>query len=274
MITDRPQPIVACNCVMKYFIPISLLAAALIQGCATPPPDVVGGFSDDSPALFSHAPATPAESPARAQSDGNISTPAAAVQPRSPIATLTPPTQAEPSSREPRLRPGIQVSIEVMTTEKKEVSEPQKRVSAAGTITLPLVGTVAVNGMTVEELCARLTALYSAYLRTPVVDVTLVVDQSGDDTSPWGYVTVLGRVKTPGRISIPPTQDLTLSMAIQLAGGLDSSSKETDIRVQRRSNDDTQLFRVDLRQIGTGGDAAEDIRLLDGDVVYVPERIF
>ena len=109
----------------------------------------------------------------------------------------------------------------------------------------------------------------------PQVVVEFVKDQDSDLVSPWGYVTVLGRVKNPGRVSIPPTQDLTVSGAIQKAGGLDTSAKDTSIRVTRQLPEGrTKQFDVDLRKVGSTGQVREDLILTPGDVVFVPEMMF
>ena len=120
---------------------------------------------------------------------------------------------------------------------------------------------------------ADLQGLYSKYLRDPMVDVAFVVDNSPGAVSPWGFVTVMGCVKQPGRINMPPTQDLTLSMAIQQAGGFDSSAKERSIVITRKDRDgNTEKLKADMRDIASKGQT--DLPLRDGDVIFVPERFF
>jgi len=175
---------------------------------------------------------------------------------------------------EPRIRTGLVVSVAVLAAGHKEVDEVRKQVSAQGEISLPLVGSVVCAGMTPGEFAKRLETLYSVYIRNPQVAIGFVYDNSPGSVSPWGSVTVLGRVKQPGSINIPPTQDLTVSRAIQLAGGLDTSARDTAIRVTHRAADGvTRQLTVDLRDIGFSGDASGDLPLEAGDVVYVPESV-
>ncbi|MDD4869334.1 MAG: polysaccharide biosynthesis/export family protein [Kiritimatiellae bacterium] len=178
-------------------------------------------------------------------------------------------------AKEPLLQAGFMLKIVVLASGKKEVDETEKRVAPSGTITLPLVGTVPVNGMTIRQLSDKLKELYSVYLLDPMVDVDFVLktDTAGS-ISPWGYVSVMGRVKKPGRINIPPTRDLTLSMAIQLAEGLDSSAKLTGIKITREIAGKAEQFEVNLQSVGDKGELGSDIKLRPGDVVYVPERVF
>ena len=175
---------------------------------------------------------------------------------------------------EPRIRTGLVVSVAVLAAGRKEVDETRKQVSAQGEISLPLVGSVTCAGMTPGEFAKRLETLYSEYIRNPQVAIGFVYDNSPGSVSPWGSVTVLGRVKQPGSINIPPTHDLTVSRAIQLAGGLDTSARDTSIRVTHRMADGvTRQLTVDLKDIGSSGDSSGDLPLEAGDVVYVPESI-
>ena len=86
---------------------------------------------------------------------------------------------------------------------------------------------------------------------------------------------MLGRVKNPGRVNIPPTRDLTVSGAIQLAGGLDTSARDSAVLVTRKDEEGaSNQYEVNLRRVGSRGEVEEDLTVLPGDVVYVPEMIF
>ncbi|MDD5706088.1 MAG: polysaccharide biosynthesis/export family protein [Kiritimatiellae bacterium] len=174
------------------------------------------------------------------------------------------------SSGDPVLRPGLVVKIAVMVGEKQEIPEARAQISDKGDITLPLVGKVACDGMTLPDLKAKLTRLYDGYMRNPEVSVEFHYDDRSD--SPWGKVLVQGRVKGEGWVNMPPTRDMTVSRAIQLAGGFDTSAKKHSILVTRHLPDGkTKQFRVDLMAVGKHGDIDNDIKLEPGDVIYVPE---
>jgi polysaccharide export outer membrane protein len=178
-------------------------------------------------------------------------------------------------STAPQLTPGLVVAVSVLVSGNKEIDETSKRISNAGEISLPLIGNVKANGMSLDELTARLTALYSDYFVQPQVVIEFVKDQDSDMVSPWGYVTVLGRVKSPGRVSIPPTQDMTVSGAIQKAGGLDSSAKDSAIKITRQNpNGKSTQYEVDLRSVGSRGRVHDDLILKPGDVIFIPEMMF
>jgi len=188
---------------------------------------------------------------------------------------MTPATNADPANDVAQLRPGLVININVLVAGKKEIDALGKRVTDKGTIGVPLLGTVGVSGLTLDDLSAKLTTAYAEYFVKPQVIVEFVRDDNREGLSPWGSVTVLGRVKKPGKIIIPATRDLTLSAAIQQAGGFDTSAKENAIRVTRRRGDGAVHTReVDLRSVGAQGLVEEDIQLEPDDVVFVPEMIF
>lgn len=177
-------------------------------------------------------------------------------------------------SGSPSLVPGYLLNVSVVVAGKKEVDNEKERIAADGTIDLPFLGVVMASGKTIKELENHLRILYNeSYFVNPRVSVDFVLGEDGD-TYPWGYVTVMGRVKKPGRVRIPPTRDLTLMQAIQKVGGLDEFAKENSIQITRNNSDgDAKKFTMDLKQIpATAG--REDLRLLHGDVIYVPEVIF
>ena len=195
----------------------------------------------------------------------------------------TPPVVSLPSAGMTRpangdqalLRPGLMVNVTVMVAGKKQIEELGRRVSENNTLTLPLLGSLPVGGETLESLTALLTTHYREYFVDPQILVDFVRDNQPESISPWGSVTVLGRVKSPGRVSIPPTRDLTVSLAIQLAGGFDTSAKDTAILVTRRAPDGNSTSReVNLREVGIRGRVENDIVLRPDDVIYVPELVF
>lgn len=125
-----------------------------------------------------------------------------------------------------------------------------------GTMFYPYVGTLKVQGMTIEELRRTLTSRLSKYLRDPQVDVgvtgnggQVVLEGAFTNTAPQGVSTV----------------PLTVSKAVG-AGGINVEQADlsglTLIREGRRYNID--LDRLN-RQEGSG-----DIYLKPGDRLYLP----
>ena len=183
---------------------------------------------------------------------------------------------AAPTGQGARLNPGLTVRVKVLVLGKAEIDEDNRRVSDEGNLVLPLIGDVHVAGMSLQELNRELTTRYSEYFLRPQVVADYVMEAGEAAISPWGYVTVLGKVKKPGRVNIPPTRDLSVSSAIQRAGGLDTSAKDSEIRVTRLDKQgEPEIMTVNLRALGSKrGRKKNDIILQPGDVIRVPEKFF
>jgi protein involved in polysaccharide export with SLBB domain len=205
---------------------------------------------------------------------GSAATVTPAPQPDSQAGAL--PAAATDSS-DVHLRPGLTIQLQALVRGQKESEEKDRRSSDGGALGLPLIGVGHRDGRTLQGLRDELGLRYSEFFLHPQIVIDYVVGAGEEAISPWGYVTVLGKVKHPGRVNIPPTRDLTVAAAIQRAGGLDSSAKESSIRVTRPTGDTDgkpDVVEVDLRALGKSGAKKNDLILKPGDVVFVPEMIF
>jgi protein involved in polysaccharide export with SLBB domain len=174
-----------------------------------------------------------------------------------------------------KLRPGLMINLSVLVAGKKELDEPNKRVSDGGTVVLPLLGELTVADLSLDELREQLTRRYEKYYVQPQVILDFARNTDAEGSSPWGFVTVLGRVDKPGRIAIPATRDMTVSGAIQKAGGFAPSAKLNAILVTRSAPDGkTESRTINLYAVGAAGRLEEDIILEADDVVFVPEAMF
>ena len=165
----------------------------------------------------------------------------------------------------------IELSVEV--DGNMEVLSHRAQINQQGMVTLPLVGDVEINGYTLNKARGIIAETYGAYyVNPPVIMLALTVDPGDGE---WGAVTVIGRVGQPGRVPLSSQNGMNLTEAIQLAGGFSGSAKKSDIRISRTDElgMKTQVS-VDFEEIGKKGNANADIKLIAGDIVYVPERIF
>ncbi len=87
-------------------------------------------------------------------------------------------------------------------------------------------------------------------------------------------VYVLGQVNEQGALTVPFEYPLTVSKAVAMSGGFTPYARQARVRVTRRTARGAETFRVDVGAILVGGDLEDDIELLPGDMVYVPERVF
>ena len=134
-----------------------------------------------------------------------------------------------------------------------------------GRLSLQLVNSVAVGGLTVGETTKLLNERYAKVIRDPQASVTVRVFAPQE-------IFVDGWVANPGvvRSDVP----LTVSRAVAQAGGAKSGAYTNDILVLRRTPDGTvHYYQVALGSYGGAGASTEDPLLSSYDVVYVPQTI-
>ncbi len=86
------------------------------------------------------------------------------------------------------------------------------------------------------------------------------------------YVYVDGAVRNPGQVEGRSSRAITLLQAVARAGGLTERANLRDVHVLRKTAGGQSRIPVNLRQIRKG--KADDLVLVDGDVVVVPETFF
>ena len=172
---------------------------------------------------------------------------------------------------EPKIHPGIALKITVITAGKSE--EHAVTVSQAGEVTLPLINVVKCDGLTLLELQEKLRTVHAQYIQNPQVTVQFLF---GDGMlSPWGTVRVMGKVGREGPVNIPPTCDLTVTRALQLAGGITPLGNQNKVKITRTLKDGKQCStEVDVEEIGKRGKIENDYVLQSGDVIWVPEIVW
>ena len=104
-----------------------------------------------------------------------------------------------------------------------------------GNVILPLVGQVKVAGLTTEQLSAQLTQQLLSYLSKPTVAVRIVNFR----------VAVLGDVMRPNIYS-SPSERLTITEALALAGDLNITGKRDDIILVREIDGKRMYVPIDL----------------------------
>lgn len=135
------------------------------------------------------------------------------------------------------------------------------RVNSSGAITLPLVGSLPVVGLTGQQIEQAIAAAYAEkYLQNPQVSVFI-------KEFTVRRVTVEGAVARPG--IYPVTGELTLLRAIALAGGGGSYANLSEIMLYRKGPDGQQPTQqtFNLEAIRDGKEA--DPVVIADDVIVV-----
>jgi polysaccharide export outer membrane protein len=159
-----------------------------------------------------------------------------------------------------------QVAVEVFGEEDLRTNG---RLNAEGNLSLPLLGSVHLAGLTLTQATARLTELYARdYLVNPKLNVSLV-----------GYAkrrfTILGQVNRPGSFEMPegsPT-GVDLLEAIAMAGGYTRIAAPERITVRRHSGKGDEVLKVDGKRLARGS-GNNSFMVLPGDTITVGESIF
>lgn len=164
------------------------------------------------------------------------------------------------------LQPNDQVAVEVFGEDDLRSSG---RLNAEGHLSLPLLGSVRLSGLTLAQAASRITELYGRdYLVNPKVNVMLV-----------GYAkrrfTVLGQVNRPGSYEMPEGSPggVDLLEAIAMAGGYTRIAAPERISIRRQSSaGGDQILKVDAKRLAKKGGGSFIVQ--PGDTVTVAESIF
>ncbi len=172
------------------------------------------------------------------------------------------------SDLEYRLAPGDQIRIE--NAEGREYSGDFV-IPRDGNISLPLVGTVGISGLTIKDATELLVARYQRFFKYPQIGLSLIIPRalniviSGEVSFPGAYTIPVQDTRFPGAQLPPVTQ------ALQLAGGVNLAANLRQVEVRRQSvNAPPQVITLDLWAFLERGDASQNIPLRDGDTIFVP----
>ena len=133
--------------------------------------------------------------------------------------------------------------LDIKVFQAPELSQPV-RVDPRGNISLPLIGTLRVEGLSQGQLEKQLAQkLGAAYLKDP--QVTIFIQEFTAQR-----VTVEGAVKTAG--VFPIKGDMTLVQAIALSGGLDSLADPSKTVLFRKQGNALKAYNLDLNAIRDG----------------------
>jgi polysaccharide biosynthesis/export protein len=140
-------------------------------------------------------------------------------------------------------------------------------VNREGAVVLPDVGTIPVNGLTLEGARSRIRAVLArsyAGLRAPGPGARISFDLSLGKLRSI-QVFLLGEVVRPGGYTVSSVSRVL--NALYVAGGATRTGSLREVRVIRGGQ---VVARVDLYRLLLTGDAGDETRLQNGDVIFVP----
>jgi polysaccharide export outer membrane protein len=137
-------------------------------------------------------------------------------------------------------------------------------VNPDGRINLPLIGSVYVHGLSLDEIRREVNLKYREKIRGVELEPRLA-------TPAPKFVYVLGEVAQPGRYEM--TQSTSVSQALALAGGINVGANHREIVVFRRAEDWRLVSTMlDLRgaHLGRSPNPSDQIWMRDNDLIIVP----
>jgi protein involved in polysaccharide export with SLBB domain len=163
------------------------------------------------------------------------------------------------------LSPNDQVTVEVFGEDDLRANG---RLNPEGNLSVPLLGSVHLAGLSLTQAASKLTELYGRdYLVHPRVNVSLL-------SYAKRRFSILGQVSHPGSLEMPEgsPEGIDLLEAIALAGGYTRIAAPERITVRRHNANGDQVFKVNAKRFskGTGG----SFRVEPGDTITVGESIF
>lgn len=168
---------------------------------------------------------------------------------------------------DPQYRLGPQDEVSLVLTGDVELAY-SLTVNREGVLIIPDVGPVPVNGLTLEGLRIRLYAelgrVYSGVRRDASATTQMQVSLGRLRTN---LVYVIGEVESPG--AYPVSAAATAFTALHRAGGPTRQGSFRRVEVRRAG---TLVAEIDLYDYLVRGDASRDIRLEQGDILFVPPR--
>lgn len=175
-----------------------------------------------------------------------------------------------------RIKPGDVLAVEVL--EDANLNR-QVLVLPDGRISFPLAGSVDVSGRSVGDVSGALAAaLAPNFASTPSVFVTVtsLSTSRGGGGGKTGPRTIdvfgIGELKNPGLAQVK--RGTTLLQYLAAAGGFTpfAATKRIQLRRNDPSSGRDHVYRFNYHAVTRGAAIQGDFRLMEGDVVIVPER--
>ncbi len=171
------------------------------------------------------------------------------------------PSENLPTPVDYKLGPGDEVIIDIWGNNQATI---RQTISPDGTINIPDIGLVSLNGMTVKEA--------DSYMRRKLGQIYSV---DGEDAKSEIKLT-LGNIRTiqvnlMGEVAVPGTYYLSslsnLYHALYRAGGVSDLGSLRDIRLIRKGK---TVATVDIYDFILNGKSPDKISLEEGDIIVVP----
>ena len=137
-----------------------------------------------------------------------------------------------------------------------------------GQISTPLVEDLQAAGKTPTELARAVESVLTEYVRNPTV--TVIVQQFVGEYA--RQIRVVGQAAEPQALSY--RNGMTLLDVMIEVGGLSEFASGNKAKIVRRENGQEEVIRVRISDLLNKGDMDQNVRMMPGDVLIIPESVF
>lgn len=160
--------------------------------------------------------------------------------------------------------PGDILQVFVWRQPELSVSVP---VRPDGKVSTPLVEDIVAVGKTPSQLAREMEKVLGEYVRSPQVNVIV-----STPASTLSQVKIIGQVAKPQ--AVPYREGITALDVVLTVGGLAPFAAGNRAKVVRTENGKQREIKLKLDDLVNKGDMRQNIPLLPGDVLVVPESRF
>lgn len=160
--------------------------------------------------------------------------------------------------------PGDNLQVFVWRNPELSVTVP---VRPDGRITTPLVEEMVASGKTAAELARDMEEVLAEYIRSPHVNIIVTNPQSL-----MSEVRAIGQVETPQ--GVPYRDGMTALDLVLAVGGLAEFAAGNRASIVRKNGESEEKIKVRLHDLLNKGDLSQNIELMPGDILVVPESRF
>lgn len=213
--------------------------------------------------------------------------------PSSPTITPPLPTRIQPPTSQQdvgnyqpnnayTLGAGDIVRVDIFDTPEL-VLDPRYTVLLDGSLNLPWIGSISVQGLTLAQAAEIISQRYGRFIRNPVITVNLLAPRPlkvgiiGEVNRPGSYIiSVISNEVTQTSLNQRTSAEggnqwPTVSKAIQTASGITELADIRNIRIRRlQPMGGEEVVTVDLWKFLREGDLSQDVLLRDGDSIVIP----
>lgn len=160
---------------------------------------------------------------------------------------------------------GDRIAINVFPVEE---FSGEYQILVDGTLSLPILGSLSVEGFTLSQLTEFLTLQYAEYIKRPIITISLLAPRPLK-------LAIAGEINNPGSYLLPITEGQkfpTVTQLIQQAGGLTTVADLSQVQIRRQFKGQPLVLSLDLWGLLKEGNLDQDITLRDGDIIMIPTQ--